>query len=630
MGFDTKPNLSNAKFEQLTGETLTLNGLTEVHGTLEIENGGVFRVDDGNQQNGYVLTSDASGNASWSINPDIYVSGATLSGTTLELKRTEGESDVTVDLSSLSTSAGGGDTHVQFNNNGEFSGTSNFTWVESSRTLNVVGDFAISGTSFLRAGSDITQIELGQNASSNGANGVAIGTNSNTTNIRAVAIGIDSISTGINSIAIGYGAQGCITNGVAIGRGTLASGNRATVLGHQSIGSGDCATVLGGLAEGIGNFSVTVGSNACSIGNNSTSIGFDAFSNTSSVALGSDATASVSNTIAIGRNAQATSLGAISIGTNAVANNTRGIAIGCQASTLGFDSISMGYQSCSNLRSISIGCATQSTCNAVVIGNTSYGANSSTSIGRSTCSIINGVSIGAYSQACGAGSIAIGRDAVVTGSCATAIGFTSEAFGERSISIGLNTDSTENDAIGIGYCARACGTKSLGIGSFTIASNTKSMIVGSGDGNASRVENEIDNSLAIAFGNHSFTNNNSNLYPNLTIIGVEGETTNTTPLVIKTLTLEDAVAASVEVFITTSQSPSGATRGYFVRRGLIYRDSGGNATIQGTIEDVATIESNSGLDVTVTVSGNDINFNVIGIASVNMHWLGYIKLTKVR
>ena len=65
MARDTKPNLTNSFFEQFSGETLTLSGRTEVHGIIEIENGGTLRIDDGNQQVGRVLTSDANGNASW-------------------------------------------------------------------------------------------------------------------------------------------------------------------------------------------------------------------------------------------------------------------------------------------------------------------------------------------------------------------------------------------------------------------------------------------------------------------------------------------------------------------------------------------------------------------------------------
>ena len=65
MGFDTKPNLSNKKFEQCATDIMTLCGCTEIHGFFEVENSGIFRLDDGNQAYGNVLTSNADGCANW-------------------------------------------------------------------------------------------------------------------------------------------------------------------------------------------------------------------------------------------------------------------------------------------------------------------------------------------------------------------------------------------------------------------------------------------------------------------------------------------------------------------------------------------------------------------------------------
>ena len=64
---DTKPNLSNDKFEQCVGDIMTLSGCTEVHGFFEIENNGILRLDDGNQQAGYIMTSNADGCANWTV-----------------------------------------------------------------------------------------------------------------------------------------------------------------------------------------------------------------------------------------------------------------------------------------------------------------------------------------------------------------------------------------------------------------------------------------------------------------------------------------------------------------------------------------------------------------------------------
>ena len=71
MARDTKPNLSNEKFEQFSGETLSLSGNTEIYGNFQIKNvaaleiNGSLKINDGTESDGYILTSDSSGNTSW-------------------------------------------------------------------------------------------------------------------------------------------------------------------------------------------------------------------------------------------------------------------------------------------------------------------------------------------------------------------------------------------------------------------------------------------------------------------------------------------------------------------------------------------------------------------------------------
>jgi|TARA_B110000914_G_C15449548_1_gene440223 hypothetical protein len=63
--------------------------------------GGGLRYDDGNQLEGYVMRTDDMGNARWGpLSADIYLSAARLSGTTLELDTTSGNT-INVDLSPL-------------------------------------------------------------------------------------------------------------------------------------------------------------------------------------------------------------------------------------------------------------------------------------------------------------------------------------------------------------------------------------------------------------------------------------------------------------------------------------------------------------------------------------------------
>ena len=163
-GFDTKPNLSNDKFEQFSGETLTLSGRTEVHGILEIENGGVLRLDDGNQGVGKVMTSDVTGGTTWQ-DPQV---------TTVEFTGYTATTTADIDyISGETLIIGAPDTSVQFNNGDELSGSTNFTWDNTARELDIVGELAISGTSFLRANDGGDSVELGNFANASGVCAVA-------------------------------------------------------------------------------------------------------------------------------------------------------------------------------------------------------------------------------------------------------------------------------------------------------------------------------------------------------------------------------------------------------------------------------------------------------------------------
>ena len=66
MAFDTKLNLSDSKFEQLSGETLSLSGTTLIFKQFTIRSGSTFTILPNHGAN-KVLTSDANGNASWQL-----------------------------------------------------------------------------------------------------------------------------------------------------------------------------------------------------------------------------------------------------------------------------------------------------------------------------------------------------------------------------------------------------------------------------------------------------------------------------------------------------------------------------------------------------------------------------------
>jgi len=74
MALDTKLNLNECKFEQLTTETLNLSGCTNIFGNLIIKSGGTISILD-NHGMGKVFTSDYDGNGTnvpWDSKQKIY------------------------------------------------------------------------------------------------------------------------------------------------------------------------------------------------------------------------------------------------------------------------------------------------------------------------------------------------------------------------------------------------------------------------------------------------------------------------------------------------------------------------------------------------------------------------------
>ena len=110
-----------------------------------------FTYNVGTLVDGYVLKSNGSGVASWgALNADIYLSAATLNGTTLELDTTSGNT-LSVDLSSLA-----GDSYWSANTDGSISnsgltGNVGIGTSTPNKQFTVVGD--ISGTTDLYLGS---------------------------------------------------------------------------------------------------------------------------------------------------------------------------------------------------------------------------------------------------------------------------------------------------------------------------------------------------------------------------------------------------------------------------------------------------------------------------------------------
>ena len=473
---DTKLNLNNQKFEQSTGDTLNLSGFTEIQGT--------FRLNDGNQQTGYVMTSDSGGTASWQ--PNIGASAP--------------------------------DTSIQFNNNGSFSGSSDFIWNQTNKELDVNGTIAISGVTFLKAPTAINNVALGCNANifNNCLGGVSIGNNSQAFGGWSVTIGNAAKScSGNNNITIGRASQfsGSTTgNAVIIGNCSRGSGTRQIAIGHgvtcnyTSIAGGDnisIGTYANTNVSLIGTNSVAIGCKACSEGSNSVSIGSCSsalgdnsvvFGTNSCTGLGGD------GSLALGNSSFVSGYRAVGVGHTSNVSGSCAVGIGHLSCALISQSIAIGAQSYSSgSGSIGIGrCAkSEGICSISIGGGANAYAGNSIAIGTST-----------YTNPSAGGSTAIGNGAQSQGSCAVALGHTTLANDDASLAIGWGVQSCGLYAIGLGRQTTVLTANSIAIGNSAYTNGISSIAIGTSACNYEGQHNVIIGTGARVSGG---TNTNQNI-----------------------------------------------------------------------------------------------------------------------
>jgi hypothetical protein len=87
-----------------------------------------------------------------------------------------------------------------------------------------------------------------------------------------------------------------------------------------------------------------------------------------------------------------------------------------------------------------------------------------------------------------------------------------------------------------------------------------------------------------------------------------------------TFPIPDEAAAFIQIQTVGRQSDT-SNRAIYHREALVYRDAGGSATIQGSVQDVATpVESNASWNATIGVSGNNATIPLTGVAATTIEW----------
>jgi hypothetical protein len=94
-------------------------------------------------------------------------------------------------------------------------------------------------------------------------------------------------------------------------------------------------------------------------------------------------------------------------------------------------------------------------------------------------------------------------------------------------------------------------------------------------------------------------------------------------------TLADNTAYWFEASVV-GRDVAGVERAMYGKKVLVYRQSAGSATIQGTVVNLhSDVETSAGLDATFTVSSDDVNLAITGLAATTINWIATIKYQAV-
>ena len=261
---------------------------------------GNLRVNDGTQADGYVLTSDANGNASWataSASPFTLTSGVVMSDTS------------TVDETAADFVFGS--TQLEDDGNADHD---NRFYFDKDRAAFRAG--TASGTQWDASNVGINSIALGHNNTANSSNTTVLGTNSTASAFYATAIGTENNASDNYATALGYQSTASDDFSMALGTNVTASGQSSTAIGRNTTASGEASTAMG-QSSNAGNVYAT--------------------------AIGFQSTASAYTSTAMGDRAMASNPFSTSIGTQTTSGAAYSMAIGAKTTSSGQYSLAMGY-----------------------------------------------------------------------------------------------------------------------------------------------------------------------------------------------------------------------------------------------------------------------------------------------
>lgn len=118
-------------------------------------------------------------------------------------------------------------------------------------------------------------------------------------------------------------------------------------------------------------------------------------------------------------------------------------------------------------------------------------------------------------------------------------------------------------------------------------------------------------------------------------LAFEGVTVDATPTDVGKIPVAEGETIGVEaVFVARQAGDATTERALFKRQALVYRDVGGNVTLQGSVDVLGTDtnhETTASMDATIGVdtAAQTVDLNVTGKAATTIAWLARVELTRI-
>lgn len=105
------------------------------------------------------------------------------------------------------------------------------------------------------------------------------------------------------------------------------------------------------------------------------------------------------------------------------------------------------------------------------------------------------------------------------------------------------------------------------------------------------------------------------------------QTTDATVTTLATLTLQDNTTYLITAEVVANQSTH-ANRATYIRRALVYR-AGGNAILEGSIQDGLTVESDAVWNCTIDANSTNARVLITGKATTIIDWMGKVSWLRI-